>query len=185
MNILSNRVCPSEIAGILDNRIRRIFHDPEKILGPYVKEGMKVLDMGCGPGYFSIALAKMVGSSGRVIAADLQEGMLRKVKKKIKGTEIEERITLHKCESDRIGLSEKVDLAITLYMLHEVPYQEKTLNEIASILKPNGHLLIAEPYIHVSKKAFERTIRIAQDAGFTVVEKPEIFFSRAVLLKRS
>lgn len=185
MNILSNHVCPAEIASILDNRIRRRIQNPEKILGPYVKEGMTVLDMGCGPGYFSIALAKMVGSSGMVIAADLQEGMLSRVKKKVKGTELEDRIMLHKCESDRIGLSEKVDLAISLYMLHEVPNQEKTLNEIASILKPNGRLLIAEPYIHVSKKAFERTLRIAQNIGFTVVEKPDIFFSRAVLFKKS
>lgn len=144
---------------------------------------MTVLDMGCGPGYFSIALAKMVGSSGRVIAADLQEGMLKKVKKKIQGTELEERIMLHKCESDKIGLSGEVNFAIAMYMLHEVPYQEKTLNEIASILKPNGHLLIAEPYIHVSKKAFERAVKVALDAGFVLVERPLIFFSRAVLLK--
>ncbi|GEM_PF-2986238 len=70
-------------------------------------------------------------------------------------------------------------------MLHEVPHKEKTLNEIAFILKPNGYLLIAEPYIHVSKKAFEHTVKIALDAGFALVEKSEIFFSRAVLLKNS
>ncbi len=79
MSILSNLVCPSEIAGILDNRIRRIFQEPEKILGPYVKKGMTVVDLGCGPGYFSISLATMVGNSGKVIAADLQERMLKKV----------------------------------------------------------------------------------------------------------
>lgn len=146
---------------------------------------MTVLDIGCGPGFFSIALAKLVGISGRVIAVDLQESMLNKVRKKIKGTEIEDRIILHQCKEDKIGTLEKVDFAIALYMLHEVPYQEKTLNEIASILKSNGRLLIAEPYVHVSKRAFERTVKIAQDAGFVIVKKPDIFFSRAVLLKRT
>jgi ubiquinone/menaquinone biosynthesis C-methylase UbiE len=68
--------------------------NPRKILGPYIKEGMTVLDVGCGPGFFSIELAQMVGKSGRVIASDLQEGMLRKLREKIQGTEFEERITL-------------------------------------------------------------------------------------------
>jgi len=56
-----NRVCPVELAGSLDNKIRRWLQNPQKILDPYVKEGMKVLDLGCGPGFFSTAMAKMVG----------------------------------------------------------------------------------------------------------------------------
>jgi ubiquinone/menaquinone biosynthesis C-methylase UbiE len=73
-----NRVCPTAIAGYLDNRFRRWFQNPRKILGPYIKEGMTVLDLGCGPGFFSIDIAQMVGKSGRVIASDLQVGMLHK-----------------------------------------------------------------------------------------------------------
>jgi ubiquinone/menaquinone biosynthesis C-methylase UbiE len=92
-----HRVCSVERAGSLDNRIRRWIQDPQKILRPYIEEGMTVLDLGCGPGHFSIALAQMVGKSGRVIAADLQEEMLQKLRDKIQGTELEERITLHKC----------------------------------------------------------------------------------------
>jgi ubiquinone/menaquinone biosynthesis C-methylase UbiE len=45
-------------------------------------------------GHFTIAMAKMVGISGKVISADLQDGMLQKLGNKIKGTELEERITL-------------------------------------------------------------------------------------------
>ncbi len=44
-----NRVCPVELAGSLDNRFRRWLQNPRKILAPYVREGMKVLDIGCGP----------------------------------------------------------------------------------------------------------------------------------------
>ena len=80
-----NRVCPVELAGSLDNKIRRWLQDPRKILAPYVKEGMTALDIGCGPGFFSIEMAKMVGRNGKVISADLQEGMLKKLGKKIKG----------------------------------------------------------------------------------------------------
>ena len=70
-------VCPAALAGSLDNRIRRWFQNPQKILSPYIKEGMTVLDIGCGPGFFSVEIAHLVGKTGRVIAADLQEGMLQ------------------------------------------------------------------------------------------------------------
>jgi ubiquinone/menaquinone biosynthesis C-methylase UbiE len=47
-------VCPAELAGTLDNFFRRIIHKPRKILEPYISGGMTVLDLGCGPGYFTV-----------------------------------------------------------------------------------------------------------------------------------
>jgi ubiquinone/menaquinone biosynthesis C-methylase UbiE len=179
-----NRVCPVELAGSLDNRIRRWFQDPRKILAPFIKKGMTVLDMGCGPGFFSIELANLVGQSGRVIASDLQEGMLEKLRKKIQGTELEKRITLHKCEKNKIGLAEEVDFVLAFYMIHEIPNQEEFFNEIKSILKPNGQILIVEPPFHVSRKGFEGTIQKAREAGFTPVENPKVRFGRTVVLRK-
>jgi 2-polyprenyl-3-methyl-5-hydroxy-6-metoxy-1,4-benzoquinol methylase len=49
----------------IDNRLRRLLHDPERLLGPYVTPGMTVLDVGCGMGWFSIPMAKLVGTQGR------------------------------------------------------------------------------------------------------------------------
>ncbi len=184
MSDRNKRVCPVERAGSLDNRIRRWLQNPQKILRPYIEEGMIVLDIGCGPGYFSIDMAQMVGKSGRVIASDLQEGMLQKVRAKIKGTEIEERITLHKCEEDKIGVSEHVDFVLLFYVVHEVPNREKFFNEIGAILKPSGQVLLVEPPFHVSKSAFEETVRKAREAGFTDVEGPNVLFSKTVILKK-
>jgi len=178
------RVCPVERAGHLDNRIRRWLQNPHKILRPYIKEGITVLDVGCGPGFFSIDMAQMVGKSGQVIASDLQEGMLQKVKDKIKGTELEERITLHKCEENKIGISEHVDFVLLFYMVHEVPNKEEFFKEIGTILNPNGQVLIVEPPFHVSKSAFEETVRKAKDLGFTDVEGPKVLFSKTVILKK-
>ena len=179
-----NRVCPVERAGSLDNRIRRWFQNPRKILGPYIKVGMTILDMGCGPGFFSVELAEMVGKSGRVIAVDLQEGMLRKLKNKIKGTELEKRISLHQCEKNRIGVSVGVDFVLAFYMVHEIPNPDEFFKEIQSILKPNGQVFIVEPPFHVSKTAFEETVKKAGTSGFTPVERPRVFLSKAVILKR-
>ena len=180
----SEHVCPVERAGGLDNRIRRWGQNPQKILGPYIEEGMTVLDIGCGPGFFSIDMAQMVGNSGRVIASDLQKGMLQKVRDKIKGTELEKRITLHKCEENKIGVSEPVDFVLLFYMVHEIPNKEEFFNEIRTILRPNGQALIVEPPFHVSKSAFEETVRRARDAGFTDVEGPNVIFSKTAILKK-
>ena len=128
----NKRVCPVERAGGLDNKVRRLLQNPRKILGNYVKEGMTALDLGCGPGFFSVEMARMVGESGRVVSTDLQEGMLQKLKNKIQGTEIEKRIKLHKCEEDKIGVSENVDFILAFYMVHEVTDQKKFFGEINS-----------------------------------------------------
>ena len=184
MDYGKNRVCPVSIAGSLDNRFRKWLQDPRKILSPYLEEGMTVLDFGCGPGHFTIDIARMVGKSGRVIAADLQEGMLQKLRRKIQKTELADRITLHKCEQAKIGLSEKVDFALTFYVVHEIPDQGGFFTELASILEPKGKVLLVEPPFHVSKSAFSETIRKAQDAGLTPGEKPKVLLSRAVVLKK-
>ena len=84
----NSRVCPVEYAGGLDNRIRRLLQNPVKILQPYIRSGMTFLDIGCGAGFFSIAAASLLKGSGKVIAADLQDGMLEKIRQKIKGTEL-------------------------------------------------------------------------------------------------
>ena len=177
------RVCPVGMAGSLDNKIRRWIQNPRRLLAPYIEEGMSVLDLGCGPGFFSIEMAQMVGRSGRVIAADLQDGMLQKLKSKIQNTDLEERITLHKCELSKIGLSDPVDFVLLFYVVHEVLNGEEFLREIGTILKPSGRILLVEPPIHVSKRAFEDTIGRARAAGLRVVERPRLFFNKAAVLR--
>jgi ubiquinone/menaquinone biosynthesis C-methylase UbiE len=172
-----------ERAGRLDSRIRTWIQNPAKILGPYVKEGMVVLDVGCGPGFFSIYMAEMVGEEGKVIAADLQEGMLECLRKKIKGTGVEERIAVHKCGEDKIGVSESVDFVLLFYVVHEIKDKEEFFNEIVTILKPEGKVLIVEPPFHVSKREFEETVGKARDAGLTEVERPKMLLSKAAVLE--
>jgi len=180
----SRRVCPVGISGTLDGKFRKWIHNPKKILGNYLKEGMIALDVGCGPGFFSIGMAELVGESGKVIAADLQEGMLKKIRNKIQGTEIEKRVILHKCETDKIGVLEKVDFVLAFWMVHEVPNQENFLEEVKSILKPDGILFIIEPTFHVSKKEFEKTIKKSTMIGFKLIEKPKVRLSQVAVFKK-
>ena len=73
---MSPHVCPWWGGYFIDNWFRRWLHSPERILAPYVKPGMSVLDFGCGMGIFSVAMARMVGDEGQVIAVDVQQQML-------------------------------------------------------------------------------------------------------------
>jgi len=184
MNDEKNRVCPVERAGSLDTRIRRWIQNPSRILGPYIKKGMTVLDFGCGPGYFTIDIAQMVGKTGRVIAADLQEGMLKKLKDKIQGTELDHYITLHRSEVNKIGVTEMIDFALAFYVIHEIPDQEGFFKELASILQPGGQVLIVEPPFHVSKTGFKKTIKKAEDAGLKPDKGPKILLNKTVILRK-
>ncbi len=176
-----NRVCPVEGAGVLDFSLRKLFHNPVKILKPYINEGMTVLDLGCGPGFFSIEMAKMVGKTGRVIAADLQDGMLERLNLKVKNMKLENTIKLHKCQSDTIGLDEKVDFILIFYMLHEVPDQHKFINELKTLLKPNGKIFIIEPKFHVSNNDFHKSADVVKQSGFNIVASPKVLLSMALL----
>ena len=179
----SDRVCPVALSGGLDNRFRRWLQNPNRILEPYVREGMTVLDFGCGPGFFTLELANLVGPSGRVIAVDLQAGMLEKIDAKVRGTALEARVTLHQCQPNGIGLSQPVDFALAFYMVHELPDQAAFFTEARRLLQAQGQLLVVEPPLHVSSAEFETTIRTAQDSGLNVVVRPRVSFSKAALLQ--
>jgi len=181
----NKRICPEERAGGLDNIVRKWLQNPKRILGPYIKEGMTVADFGCGPGLFSIEMARMVGADGRVFACDMQDGMLERLRAKIRKTDLAKRIILHKCEQDNIGIQEKADLLLAFYVVHEVPDQEKFFKEAASLIRPNGLLFIIEPPFYVSKEEFMRSVMKAQSAGFEIIERPRVFMSKAVIMKNA
>ena len=178
------QICPTWGAVGLDNSFRRLFHNPQKILKPFIKEGMTVLDIGCGPGFFTIEIAKMLNSSGKVIAADLQNGMLNKIRKKIEGTNLAQTVELHKSDFESIGVTEKVDFVFVFWMFHEVRQQKKFIEELSFILKPNGLIFIVEPKIHVSKKEFHVMVDLTKAFGFTIVETPKVFFSRTIIMSK-
>lgn len=179
-----SKVCSVERAGALDVGLRKLFQNPRKIVSPYIQEGMTAFDLGCGPGFFTIEMAKLVGPDGKVIAVDLQDGMLEIVKKKIENTNLQHIIELHKCQSDKIGLTKAADFILIFYMLHEVPDQAAFLKEVHSLLKPNGKALIVEPKFHVTKDDFKKYRKVLSQIGFGIIEEPNVFFSRSFLINK-
>ena len=180
-------VCSHRHAFFLDNFVRRLFQNPKKILGPYVKPGDTVIDLGCGPGYFSVDMAEMVGDRGRVFAVDLQKEMLAKVARKAALKSLDRIIHTHQCTQADIGLDTELqaDFILAYYMVHETLDRERFLSQVNGLLSPAGRFLIVEPPIHVSARTFEAIIRSALDCGFEIKDRPKRKGGKSILLGKT
>ena len=177
-----NVVCPWWLCFTFDNPLRKLLHNPEAILRPYVHPGDRVIDLGPGMGYFTIPLARLVGPKGHVIAIDVQEKMLSALRSRAKKNGVSERIEAHLASQNSMGKHEPVDFILAFWMAHEVPDQSSFFREIRESLKPNGSLLLAEPIVHVPRKYFLRTLQAAIETGLVIKESPKIRLSHSALL---
>lgn len=177
----SKHVCPWWLCFTFDNPVRKIFHDPIKILSPYVHQGDTVIDIGPGMGYFTIPLARLVEASGQVIAVDIQQKMLSALMERAQKKGVAEIVKTHLAQPDSIGFNEKADFILAFWMAHEVLDQQRFLSEMRGLMKPDGLFLLAEPLIHVSRKNFSHVVNMAEEVGFVIKEYPEIRMSQSAL----
>lgn len=178
------KVCPWWLCYTFDNPLRKLIHNPDEILNPYIKAGQSVIDIGPGMGYCSIPLARIVGHSGHVTAIDIQEKMLSALDKRAIKYNVSEIITTYLATPNSLGFHQPVDFVLAFWMAHEVPNQQKFYGEIRDLLKPNGLFLLVEPKIHVTTKYFLKTLEIVQDVGFLIKEHPRIRMSHSVILTK-
>lgn len=180
--VRGKHVCPSWLCFTFDNPLRKRFQDPYKILSPYIRPGHTVVDIGPGKGFFTIPMCKIVGREGRVIAVDIQERMLRALQQRASEAGLAANLITNHSRPDDFGLDVKADFVLAFWMVHEVPELPHFFVNIREIMKPKASFLIAEPLFHVTKKAFDNTLRTAQKMGFKIVDEPEISFSYAAIL---
>lgn len=189
MSIFSkeNNICSHRHSFTLDNFFRRLIQSPKKIMTPYINLGDTVIDLGCGPGFFTLPMLDMVGDTGNVVAVDVQSEMLEKVQQKLPASSLAKRVQLHQCSADTLGLegSVQADFILAYYMVHETPNQEVLFRELKGILKKGGKILVVEPPLHVSKSAFLKSLEIAQGEGFSIFDTPKGKGGMSMLLSHS
>jgi 2-polyprenyl-3-methyl-5-hydroxy-6-metoxy-1,4-benzoquinol methylase len=181
-------VCPWWLGWFLLNPLRRLLQDPVRLLGPHVRPGMTVLEPGCGMGFFSLPLARMVGPAGRVVCVDLQPRMIRGLVRRAERAGLAGRIdaVLGSLDEPRLdALRGAVDFAAAVHMVHEVPDPDGFLRRLHELVRPGGRLLLVEPKGHVSAPAFARTVERAVRAGWTEAGRPPEAGKRSALLERS
>ena len=185
---MKHRVCPWWLGYWLLNPLRKMGQNPLEILAPYVREGMTVLEPGPGMGFFTVALAGLVGPNGRVAAVDVQPKMIEKLKQRLAKAGVEGRVDARVAPAESMGVGDlqgAVDFILAFAVVHEFPDQEKFFAEVAAAGKPGASLLLAEPKGHVKPATFDAELHAAAKAGFAVAERPAIRRSLTALLKKS
>jgi SAM-dependent methyltransferase len=181
-------ICPWYLGYFLASPVRRLLEKPEAILAPYVKPGMTVLEPGCGMGFFSLPLARLVGPGGKVVCVDLQQKMIDGLARRARRARVLDRIETAVCRPDDLGVaawSDAIDLAVAIHVVHEIPDAGRFLRQIHESLRPGGALVIIEPKGHVTAEQFAKTIALAEAAGFgRDLEAPVAKPLQATLRKR-
>jgi ubiquinone/menaquinone biosynthesis C-methylase UbiE len=88
------QLCPWWIGWALASPLRKIFYNPRRVLEASVREGMTVVEPGPGMGFFTKDIAKLVGARGRVIAIDLQQEMLDRLRRRLQKQGLLDRVEL-------------------------------------------------------------------------------------------
>ncbi len=188
-NHQTHPVCPWWFTYTFDNPLRRLAHKPEELFAGQLTPGMRVLDLGCGFGYFALGMARFVAPDGSVLAVDLQEKMLTRVRKRAQKAQLEGMIETRRCtrESLQIGPDhndEPADFVLAFWMAHEIPDQARVFAEIHAALKKGGRFLLVEPKLDIGRRYFTAEIERVQDAGFRIEHCPGITFSFAAQFVR-
>ena len=157
--------CPAWLGWLLENPYMEAVASATTILDQLDLEvGMSVLDIGCGPGRLTIPAAKRVGSTGTVVALDIQPAMLQKLEQRLKEHQISNVQTILGGIGQNLLSPSSFDRAILVTVLGEIPEQPQALQEIYDALKPNGLLSVTEviPDPHYQS---QKTVRHLADAN--------------------
>jgi SAM-dependent methyltransferase len=178
-------VCPWWLGYLLVTPLRRLWQDPRTLLAPYVCEGMTVLEPGPGMGFFTLELARRVGSTGRVVAIDVQPRMLATLRRRAERAGLGARIETRQASGADLGVGDlagRAGFVLAFALVHELPDAAAFFAQVGRALAPGGRVLVAEPVGHVSAEEMGRTLDAARAAGLAVVGSPAIRSSRTALL---
>jgi len=185
---MSENVCPWWIGYFLVSPIRRWMQNPEELIAPYVTPGMTALEPGPGMGFFTLPLARRVGS-GRVIAVDIQPRMINALRRRATKAGLIQRIETRLARPDSLAIDDlkgAVDFVLAVAVVHEMPSADGFFREAAAAMAPGGRLLFAEPAGHVNDARFAQELVSARRAGLIVKDQPAIKrFHTAVLTKEA
>lgn len=183
---MAHGVCPWWLGWILASPLRTLMQDPARVVGPWVREGMTVLEPGPGMGFFTLELARRVGSGGKVVAVDVQARMLEGLRRRAARAGLAARVDARLARPGSLGVDDlagKVDFVLAFAVIHELPDAEAFFEEVRRALAPGGRVLVAEPAGHVPAADFDACLAAAARAGLRPAPGPAVRRSRTAVLE--
>ncbi|MEJ2746894.1 MAG: methyltransferase domain-containing protein [Anaerolineae bacterium] len=159
--------CPAWLSILLENPYMNSVAGAEKILDRIaLQPGMKVLDVGCGPGRLTIPAAKRVGPTGSVVALDIQPEMLNRLRQRITDQNLTNIQTIQAGAGDGAVPHDTFDRALLVTVLGEIPDRQAALTEILDALKPGGILSITEALPDPHYQSRTQLRKLTQEVGY-------------------
>jgi ubiquinone/menaquinone biosynthesis C-methylase UbiE len=171
--------CPFYLTFLLENPYMKSVSGSDLLIKRInLQPGMRVLDVGCGPGRLTIPLAKHVGKNGEVVSLDIQENMLKKLKKRIQSNHLNNiKTILSEIGRGHLRKRDYFDRVILVTVLGEIPDKKQALKEIFVTLKPGGILSITEVLPDPDYQSKRIVIHLAKSVGFDFDQKYSRFLS--------
>ncbi len=159
--------CPASLGWLVDNPLRRRYMRP--VLGRVgLCPGETALELGPGPGAFTVEAARQLGPGGRLIAVDIQPKMIARVQKKVREEGLSN-VETHVASAHELPIPDAiVDRAFLVTVLAEIPDPVRALREIHRVLRPGGHLSITEEFADPDYPRRVTTVGWAEAAGFSL-----------------
>ena len=171
--------CPSALAWMLDHPLRRRF---KRVTMDRVgiRPGECVLELGPGPGAFTVDAARRVGLEGRLVAVDIQPEMIARVEARVREAGLDNVETHVRSAYDLPLEDDSVDRAFLITVLPEIPDRARALAELRRVLKPGGVLSVTEQFTDPDYRFSFETLRTVEAAGFFLESRFGCFWAYTI-----
>jgi ubiquinone/menaquinone biosynthesis C-methylase UbiE len=161
--------CPAALSWLVDNPLRRRYMRP--VLDRIgIRPGERVLELGPGPGTFTVGAALRAGAEGRLIAVDIQPEMIDQVEKRVQQAGLTN-VETHVASAYELPIvDQSVDRAFLITVLPEIPDRARALAELRRVLRPGGVLSITEEFYDPDYLFLPETTGLVEAAGCRLVE---------------
>jgi FkbM family methyltransferase len=166
----------ASLAWLLENPVARAH--ARRLIGLLdIRPGMRVLDVGCGPGRLALPVARLVGESGEVVGLDVQRRMLQRLERRAAARRLTNIRTVHAAAGRGALESDYYDLALLASVLGEIPADERqaAVDEIAEALRSGGVLAIAEGRPDPHRQSKEAVLASTEAAGLGLLRVDSVW----------
>lgn len=149
------------------------------------RPGMTVVDVGCGSGLYTVAVAKAVQPDGVVYAVDIQEGMLEKLRKRMEREGVENITPILADAEGRIPLDDGVaDAVFSVAVIPEIPDPVKAMEQIKRLMADDGVFAEAELLLDPDYPLQRTVTKWAREAGFVLDKKVGNVFRYVLVFRK-